>query len=268
MNEITNQMQIKYSHTSIFAASILIPLAAALAGCAGTVATKDVMADGGQYLATNFTPDKLAAGVRAKVETGDKLPDRFKTLRLSYRISTDEEGKKSEITSVTDLTNLGNGYVQSRSEYSKNGVPYRVNLGLSFGDVYRLKTQTLFLGRANALHPVETKELTRLDRGLINPKPGAKYVIESKTGTSVQLANYLTENFLCSATASGPASAISASLTGQTLDLDCDVVGTNNVVVSKMKFAWLSDYGVGIQKEVADSRTRSVYSVTAVEVSR
>lgn len=48
---------------------------------------------------------------------------------------------------------VGNGCVQMRAELSKNAVPYRINLAPSFGGIYKIKTQTVFLGRGNALPP-------------------------------------------------------------------------------------------------------------------
>lgn len=247
--------------------AVVFAVSALLAGC-GTVATKDALSDKDNYFASNFSPAQLPPAIRAKIESGEKVPDRFKTLRLTYLIQTEDEGKKSEISSVVDLTNLGNGYVQSRAEFAKNSVPYRVNLALTFGGVYRIRTQTLFLGRPNALLPNETKEVGKFDRGIANPKKGGTYAIESTTGTSGQLANFIPENFACVAGNPGPASAVFPSIGGEALPLDCTVVGLNGVVVSRMSFLWLSDYGISIQREVADSRSKSAYSVTAFTASR
>jgi hypothetical protein len=187
---------------------------------------------------------------------------------VNYRIDTDEEGRKDEATSVVDLTNLGNGYVQMRAELSKNAVPYRINLALSFGGIYKIKTQTVFLGRSNALPPMETKELKRFDRGLASPEKGKTYVVESSTGASGQLANFTPENMSCVAGDARPASGLHGSLTGNAVALDCSLVGPNNVVVTRMRYMWLADYGVALQHEVANSRSKSAYTVTGVSVTR
>lgn len=244
-----------------------IAIAALLSAC-GTVSTKDALSDKDNYFATNFVPAKLPPTVRAKIESGESIPDRFKTLRLIYSIQNDDEDKKSEVSSIVDLTNLGNGYVQSRSEFSKNSIPYRVNLGLTFGGIYRIRTQTLFLGQPNAMFPNEAKEITKFDRGIANPKQGGSYAIESTSGTSMQIASFTPENFACIAGNPGPASAVLGSISGEALPLDCTVVGLNGVVVSKMSFWWLSDYGVSIQREVTNSQSKSKYLLTALSVVR
>lgn len=249
------------------AAAILVPAFLMLTGCA-PVAVKEALDEGGAYLRTNFTPEQLPADARKKIDAGERLPPRFKTIQVNYRIQSDEEGKSAELLSKVNLVNLGNGYVQSRTELARNAIPYRVNLALTYGGFYPLKVQTLFLGRSNAQPAIETKTLARFDRGIGMPQPGATYNIESSTGTSIQIANFLPENQSCVVGTPGRASAVFAELTGDALPVDCTVVGLNNAVVSKKSFAWLSDYGVAIPREITHAQSRGTYSVTGFTVER
>jgi hypothetical protein len=141
-------------------------------------------------------------------------------------------------------------------------------LTLSFGGIYRIKTQTVFLGRSNGLLPMEAKELTRFDRGIASPVKGGKYAIDSMTGTSMQLVNFVPENLSCVAGEIYPAAKVSPSLPGDAVSLECTAIGLNNVVVYKARYSWIFDYGVALQQDIADSRVKSKYTVTSVAVSR
>ena len=243
---------------------IAIIVLQAVTGC--TVATKDVIADSGRYMAQTFTPEQLPSKIRATIERGPAVPARFKSIHVTYVIDEDTEGRKETVTSVTDLTSLGNGYVQIRNELSKNSVPYRINLALSVGGIYRVKTQVVFLGQANGLPPRETKDMTRFDRGLITPVAGETYHSDSTTGGNQQLVNFVPENVSCTAGPVYSASKIMTSLPGDALSFDCTVIGLNNVVVYKARYSWLFAYGVGLQEELADARSKSRYTVTALSV--
>ena len=253
--------------TRLHAACLLPFCAMFLAGC-GTVAVKDALHQEARYLADNFTPAQLAPDVRKKIEPGSGNAARFKSLRLTYRTQTDEEGRLSELVGKVELFDLGNGYVQRRTEFARNDIPYRVNLALTYAGMYRLKTQTLFLNRSNAQPAVEIKTLARFDHGLANPQPGAIYHIEASSGTSMQIASFLPENAVCTAGNPMPAAQIFPRITGDAIPLDCTVRGANDAVVSRTGFNWLRDYGVAIEREGANAQSKARHTVTGFEVSR
>jgi len=247
--------------------TVLVAAVAALGGCAA-VDTKTIVSNSDAYLASAFTPAQLAQPVRTLVEKGDPLPKLFN--RITYRVvaDIDEEGKASQVTASSTFTNLGNGYIQNRIEYSRNGVPYRVNLALTFAGIYRLKTQTTFLDRANALQPLDTKELTRFDRALGKPRSGETYSIDAKTGPAPQMMNFADEKHVCTAGQAAPASTVFSGFSGSGIPIECTMTGTNGVVVGKSKFVWVADLGVAFQTEFNSARTTSRYKVESLEVQK
>lgn len=240
---------------------------ATLSACAA-VDTKTIVSNSDAYLAGHFTPAQLSAPVRSQVEKGEPLPKLFD--RIDYRTvaDVDEEGKVSQVTSASTYTDLGNGYIQNRTEYSRNGVPYRINLALTFAGLYRLKTQTTFVDRPNALQPIDTKDMSRFDRALGRPQAGQSYTIETKTGLAPQIMNFADEKQVCVAGASVPATSLHASLSGAAVPIDCTVTGANDVVVGKSKWMWVADLGVAFQTEHASARSTSRYRLDAVTVRK
>ena len=240
-----------------------------LGGCATTtVSTKEIVVDSRQQLAENFTPAQLSPAMRALVERNQPHPDRFKNMQVRYRIESEEDGRKQEAKSVVEMVNLGKGYVQTRTELLRNDVPYRINLGLTYGGLYKLRTQTVFVGLSHAQPISETKELKRFDMALTNPVKGAKYTIDSTTGSVMQIMNFLPEVFSCEVGESQAATTIHPDLAGDALALHCTLIGMNDVVVFRHRFAWLTEYGVALQQEVADARTKHTFKVESISVAR
>jgi hypothetical protein len=241
--------------------------AALAAGCAA-VDTKTIVAGADSYLAGNFTSAQLKPAVRAMVEKGDNLPKLFDRIDYAVTVDLDEEGKTSQVTSKNSLINLGNGYVQQKVEYSRNGLPYRINLALTFAGIYRLKTQATFVDRPNAQQPVETKEMSRFDRGLGTPQPGQTYSIDSKTGSEPQLANFLDEKHSCVAGAAIAASTVHQSLTGNGVPVECTMTGQSGAIVGRTKYVWVASLGVGFQTEYTSSRTTTRYKYETMTIRK
>lgn len=247
--------------------ALTLSLIGALAGCA-TVDTKTIVSNSDAYLAENFTPAQLAQSVRALVETGEQLPKQFNRIEYRTIADLDEEGKISQATSTSTLINLGNGYIQNKTEYSRNGVPYRINLALTFGGIYRLKSQTTFVDRPNPLNPLATKEMSKFDRALGKPQAGQTYAIVAKTGSAPQLANFSDEKHVCIASQLVQAASIHPSLSGTAVPLECTITGTNGVVVAKSKLMWIADLGVAFQTEHSSARAISRYKLESVSIQK
>lgn len=258
----TQVMNVKASVTLIAAATGLLA-----AGC-GTVQTKVVVADSATYMAQNFSAEQVPAKVRAQLEQAPPSIALFKTMHITYTIDTDVEGKNEQVAATVDLTTLGNGYVQKRSEFAKNAVPYRINLALTVGGLVFLKSQTLFLDNANGAVPLTVEELSRFDRGLLAPVAGQNYVVSMAKGAPIQIANFSANSIACTAGARTPAHLVFASVTGDASVLDCTTVGSNGAVASKTKYTWLYDYGVALEREQLNARSKSAYTVTALSVTR
>jgi hypothetical protein len=252
---------------NFLAKALILTLVGSLAGCA-TVDTKTVFSNSDAYLANNFTPAQLAHSVRTLVEKGDQLPKQFSRIEYRSVANVDEGGRVFQITSASTFINLGNGYIQNKTEFSNNGLPYRVNLELTFAGIYRLKTQTTLVDRPNALHPRETKDMLKFDRGLGKPQPGQTYVVDVKTGNEPQLVNFSDEKHVCTAGQSVKAESVHTSLSGVAVPLECTSTGANGVIVGKNKLMWIADLGVAFQTEYTSSRTKSRLKLESVNIQR
>ncbi len=247
---------------------LVLAVAAAQGGCAA-VDTKTVVTDSEAYMAQQFTPAQLPPKVKTVLEAGERLPAApFK--RIRYRVSADfdEEGRKLELAADYAITNLGDGYIQQRSEYARNGVPYRINMALMFGNIHILRSQTSFLDRPTAQQPFETKDLTVFDRSLGKPVAGRSYTMEAKTGLAPQIAGFTDEKRVCVAGPAVPAATLFAGLSGQGIPLECTKTGASGVVVNKMKYVWVADLGVAFQTEYTSFRSTGRYTIRSLDIQK
>ncbi len=247
--------------------NLLLPAILLTSGCA-TVETKEVVNNSQSYLSQNFTPSQIDPSVRLVIEKGPPLPTLFRTMKVTYSIDYNEAGRISQRISNYDFKNLGNGYIQVRSEVLNNSIPYRINLNIGFAGISYLKTQTVFLGRSNALQPIEVKEIKRFDRSITLPIKGKTYKLEYKTGYTGQIMNFKDENVSCTAEDTQPASLIFPTLTGNAIPLTCSVVGQNNVVTAKLRYAWLEEYGIALEQESATAQQKAIFKINALTVIR
>ena len=236
-----------------------------LAGCA-TVDTKTIVSNSDTYLANHFTPANLTTSVRTAVEAGEQLPKLFNRIQYRMTADLDDDGKVSQITSAGTLINIGNGYIQDKVEYSRNGVPYRINLMLTFAGLYQLRNQTTFVDRPNALIPVDTKEILKFDRALGKPQAGQTYTIATKNALESQLMNFKDQKQICTAGQPVPAASAHASLPGTGVPLDCTLTGDNGMVTGKLKMFWISDLGVAFRTEYSDARSTARYKLESLNI--
>ncbi|MFM2450152.1 MAG: hypothetical protein RIS44_2602 [Pseudomonadota bacterium] len=232
------------------------------------VETKRVVADSKSYLAESFTLTQLSPTVQAAVTKGSSLSPRFRTMRINFIAETESDGKKQEIAGVRDLNNIGNGYIQTRTEFSRNAIPYRVNLELSFLGLVRLKDQIIYLARTNGEVPFEVKEIKRFDREVANPVKGTTYLFESRYGSSGQLANFYQDTRSCTAGEAFQASSLHSVFSGRAVSLECSLIAESSVAFGKEKWAYLEDYGVAWQIESASSKSTAVMKIVDVSITR
>lgn len=247
---------------------LVLAIAAALGGCAA-VDTKTVVTNSEAYMAEQFTPAQLPPKVRAVLEAGERLPvPPFKRIRYRMSADFDEEGRKLSLDADYTITDLGDGYVQSRSEYARNGVPYRINMALMFANIHLLRSQTSFLDRPTAQQPFDTKELMVFDRSLGKPVPGRTYTMEAKTGLAPQVAGFTYEKRVCVAGTAVAASSVYVGLTGNGIPIECTKTGESGVVVNKMKYVWIADLGVAFQTEYTSFRSTGRYMIRSLDIQK
>lgn len=238
-----------------------------LGGCVTpTIDTKTVISNSDDYLAKNFTPAQLAAPVRTLVEKGDPIPKLFSRIEYKGIADHDDEGRATVINFTGTMTNLGNGFIQHKIEYSRNGVPYRINLSLTFAGVSTLKFQGTFVDRANANFPIETKEVNRFDRGIGKPQSGQTYTVSLKTGTPPQLMNFTEDTHACVAGPAVQASTVHEAFPGNAVPLDCTRTGVNGLVSGKRQLMWIADLGVAFPKASSTASFSSKERLTSVSV--
>ena len=232
------------------------------------VETKRVVADSNSYLAESFTPAQLSPAVQTAVTKGVSLSPRFKTMRINFAVDMEDDGRKLEAAETRNLNNLGNGYVQVRSEFSRNAIAYRVNLELGFLGLQALKRQTVYLTRTHGEFAFEAKEIKRFDREIANPVKGRTYLFEIASGTGVQLANLIQEVKSCTVGEAYQASTLHPNFSGQAVSLECTLKGPSDVVYLRERYAYLLDYEVALLQESSGSRSKSVYKVVDAAITR
>ena len=233
-------------------------------------AIKDIYADPDAYLRDHFDPARLPA--RALVPDGSSaeppVPPRFGKARVTYRVAYDDAEHTPEVVAVIDYRGLAGGYVASRSEYARNAVPYRANFLLTFGGVFVLKSQTVFLERSNAEPPYSVRSTYRMDRGVVAPVSGGEYRFEASGTDAPQAAGPAPWRYDCKAGEKVRASTIHPALSGDAVAIDCAFSGSNLVVQRHEKSYMLVDYGFALQREYADTRRKATFSVQDVRIER
>lgn len=254
---------------SIRSAAVAASIAAAtLAGCVTTAPIKDMISDRETFLNTQFTPAKLRPEVKAVVDKHAVKTASFKSMRLSFRLATDDDGRKRDVEGTAIILNAGGGLFQRQDELSSNGFPYRVNNTLDFLGVRSLIWQSGFHNRANAEMGYEVKQLKRLDAGLATAKMGDELIYEGATGSTQQVVNYLPFRVVCKVGDTVPASTLNAGFEGQGVKLTCTRTDDNGTLSSKANYLYLKAYGVALATDYASSRVRDEFTYDKVDVRR
>lgn len=240
---------------------------AAITGCAHVVETKTIVSNGAQYMAEHFTPAQLNQPVREALNRGETFPKLFSKIDLITTAESEDNGKISTVTGKVTYTNLGNGFLQQRTEYSKNDVTYRINLALLYAGIHTVKRQSTFTDFKNAQNPVEMREVSQFDRGVVKPREGQSYIYATKYGTPEQISNLLEYKETCVAGRAIDASSVNASFSGQAVPLECTRIGVTGLVTSKAKFVWIEKLGMAFLTETTDSSVVTRYKISSVSIA-
>lgn len=253
--------------TSTRAANAALCLAAiALTGCVATVPVKDMISDREAFLSTQFAPSKLRLEVKTAIDKASVPTPAFKSMKLSFRLADDDEGKKRDIEGSAIVLNAGNGLFQRQDELSTNGFPYRVNNQLDYLGLRPLIWQSGFHGRNASEFAYEVKQVKRFDSKPGSAKTDDELIYEASSGSTQQFANFMTYKLTCKVGNTVPASTINAGFEGDAVKLTCTRTDENGAAASKMENVYLKRYSYTLPLEYTSSRIRSTYTYTKVEI--
>lgn len=247
------------------ASAALCMAAAALTGCVVTVPVKEMIGDREAFLATQYAPAKLRPEVKAAVDKAAVPTAAFKSMKLSYRLASEDEGRKRDIEATSIVVNAGNGLFQRQDELSSNGFPYRINNELDFQGLRPLIWQSAFHSRSNSELAYEVKQIVRLDVMLASAKAGDELVHEVTTASSQQVANYSPNKSVCKVGDTVPASTVNAGFEGEAVKLTCTRFDEKGIAFGKAEKVYLKRYGYALTMELTSSQIRNTYTYTKVE---
>lgn len=223
-----------------------------LSGCIDKVQVKDVQQDKAGFLTSHFSPSTLSTGLYKTITDADSGKMSFK--RVVYQLDWDNDVENKDKTYKTSeaftLTNVGNGLVEVMMENSRNGVPVSQAYQLSYRNLLTIKGQSMNLGANIAPMEMEMKSFQHFDP-ISSFRSGLEYKYEY--GTSAQIMNFRDGRTSCTRGDAQPASELNATLSGEAWTISCQFFNQNGVLQSKVKFAYLENYGITIATRVESS---------------
>ncbi len=245
----------------------VVALFLSLTACATSATVKDITGNKIGYLTDTFVVAKLSPQIADQISKGRPPSLSFQKMNLEV-IGTIEnsDGKKTSANASATLLNAGGAYVQEMWEWSNNGISYSLNYKLSYASFLGLKFQSVPLNYKVAPRITEVKELKQFSSDIAKPRENTEYTFEYAVGPEIQLANFTPHQLKCRSEKFYPAKTIHPKLAGNGIDLNCEFY-TNNVVSSKWKYVFLQQYGVAFLLEATNSRDKTTYKITNVEVS-
>jgi hypothetical protein len=237
-----------------------------LAGCATSVAVKDLEQNKIGHLRTNFGAAEVPAGISAVIAR--EVPSSEKFAQVVFKIRMDYDGKSSAsgFDYATTVVNLGKGLRQELWESSNNGIAHISEMRLSHLGLIPIKTQYAYHGATRSTESNTTKSVSMNRPGIAQPAEGQTYEFEYKLGGPIQIANLFTSNHKCTAGKPYPASTIHANLAGKAIDLECEVAADGKTR-AKNAHTFLLEYGFAIRKSWANSEGKASYRVVEAQVS-
>lgn len=230
----------------------LVSVATVLTACGSITSSSTVLKDRTKYLQENFSATVLFPPVRAEVDKGPAFTPKFKSLVLDAETQQEGEDKKHTREVKMTYTSIGKGLVQEQWEFSNNGVPYRLNTGLTYAGVFALRVQTLFLNQSTTQQAWDRRTLTKFGRGITHPVKGQTYQFEGEWAMGGAMGG-VSRRKDCTAGETRPASTVHAALQGDLVELICESKNENGVVSFRERRAWLADYGAAILIESKSS---------------
>jgi hypothetical protein len=230
-----------------------------------TTRVADVRKDPQAYLASQFAPAAMAPEVMNMIRASDNEPAHFSriVMHLTWHYSVDGAAKSTSIDEVRTLTNEGGPFVATLTEQSRGGTPINQIYALTYRNVLDLKNQRLDLTQEFA-PPVREMGLVERFDPLSSIDAGAQYGFS--IGTRVPVKRFSSASASCTSEGRLAASSLNASLSGDGIKVVCSYYNENSQLLTKNRFVYLPQYGVGVQVGVQSVRGHGEASLTSITI--
>lgn len=249
-------------------AAHLVLLTPLLAACVPMVTSnKAVVEDKEKYLNEKFDPSAARPAVLAAVKAVAPPAVRFKRLDASIVAVTDEQGKSETAQGKVVMLDAGDGLVKVAVEYSNNDIPYRLNEMLTYRNVVALRWLAAFHSSNQARPTYEAVAMPAFAPGLEQPAAGKEYIFKRLWGVVGEGYSRGDIELRCKPGATLQAATLSAELSGEAVELECEK-RERDVLVGREKYVMPLDLGVAFMTELTTSKSKAVFSFSEVQVTR
>lgn len=230
-----------------------------------TTRIKDVQDAPNDYLANQFSPGAVTPQVTQMITAADNEPLHFKriVMHLTWRFNVDNPTKASTAYEVRTMINAGGPFVEELLENDRNGIPVAQIYELSYRNLWSVRRQSFNLSQEFAPQPAEVKSLEHFD-AISSIDSGMHFAYHY--GPHSQTASVATASTNCVSEGRVPASTLEPSLAGDSIKVVCSQYNFNSVLLNKLRFVYLPQYGVGVPVSVTSSQGRTEVKVTAITI--
>jgi hypothetical protein len=245
--------------------NVFLAATLALGGCVRP-AVKDLLADREKVLRDTMSPENLSPEVRAAVESEAGPSPSFSKMVVTLDSSVEQNGRVVENRGVVTLVNATKGLVERQEEWSHNDVPYRINSQLTYGGFLPLRSQAAFLNRDSSELALGVRSVKRFTPGALHPVTGKEYEYQLEYGRAGSVASW-TITVTCKSGPTTPAAATHRSLSGKAVQLACQRKDEKGVVLERIDYLFLEDYGVAVDTGSSSSQAKVKMKIVDVKVT-
>jgi hypothetical protein len=236
----------------------VLGLALATAGCMGPTALKPMLEDSEAYSARYFSFDQVAPDIakQAAASPGSE-PLGFKRLtakgRAEFKVDDDSKSAVSPTRAEFEFVMVNDrddGMMRRIDKRTRNGLPLMVEHSLTYHGLSSLIWQDGQASRGTALPMLSLRSITTWSR-LATMKENANYDYAVSYGTGDALMPSYKSERRCKSGTFRDAGSFVPGTPGKVVDLVCDDINNSGVKSREIRFAWLSQYGVGLLTRVS-----------------
>lgn len=239
-------------------AKLAVPviLSGVLAGCAGPVQVKPMVADPEGYSATNFSSARVAVPPGVLASPGAERLG-FKRLTVygeSIVAGAEKKPDAVKVTYETTYINDGNnGAVRIIEQTFSNGLPSGMSFELNYHGVANMAIQVAAL-RNQTAHPIISLRSVKAWDSLADVRENSVYSFEGSSSIRDPLAQSFLRNRHCESQTFYDANRFIQGTPGRAIDLLCTDFNSNGVKQTELKFVWLTAYNLAISTRVTSAR--------------